>query len=196
MDPTLEPQSSNISGSNPGPDGGQPGGGPPGGGPNPNPNNSVSLGGGLEQDRSNRNSSSSRMSGISSTSADIETEKRATKLNIQNVVDDPKLSDRDKMLELQKLCNEKTDETASLKRERNNLKKTGVIPMMYDLIEGGRGTGTGTSTDSGAGAGAGTGAGKAPGTGPGTSTLRVTSTGDPLDSKWSSDSSDYDFKKK
>lgn len=185
-DPILEPQSSNMSGSNPGPDGGQ-----PGGGPNPNPNNSVSLGGGLEQDRSNRNSSSSRMSGISSTSADIETEKRVTKLNIQNVVDDPNLSDKEKMLELQKLCNEKTDETASLKRERNNLKKTGVIPMMYDLIEGDKGTGTGTNTDSGAGAGAGTGAGKAPGTGTGTSTPSITSTGDKLVSRWSPDSSDF-----
>ena len=97
-DPILEPQSSNMSGSNPDPDGGPPGGGP-------NPNNSALLGGGLEQDHSNRNSSSSRISGISSTSADFETEKRVTKVNIQNVVDDPNLSDRQKMLELQKLCN-------------------------------------------------------------------------------------------
>ena len=174
MNLEVEPQSSNVGGNNSGTSGGPSGGGPSGGGPNPD--NNVLSGAALEQDNSKRNSSSSRMSGISSNSADIETEKQVNKLNAQNILEDPNKSDKDKMLELYKLYNEKADETAELKRERNNLKRSGTIPIGYDPNE------RATASD--------TGAPRASDTGRGTSSLSRTSSGVRLNSRWSSDSSD------
>ena len=98
---TLEPQNSNMSGNNSGPDGGPSGGGP-------DPNNSALLERRLDQEKSNRDSSSSKTTGISSTSADVDTEKKVKDANFKNVLENPSLWNKDKSLELEKLYLEST----------------------------------------------------------------------------------------